>query len=203
MKKLGMPPALIYIRKNVTLKRIKEVEKELEDWRMFDQITETVYRAYKGSFKIQHAQPISCELIRLICYLLSGKYLKEYVGDNKKVVKNIEKVFKKNSTFVNLTKRYLSLSTGKRTKSGWILIDECMFPLMGGELFYYCILKSILKVARQALKDKKYSYEVMNWDEAICEYVIVDVKKEEYNCSWVGRKHKEDDNEEKTQNCSR
>lgn len=51
-----------------------------------------------------------------------------------------------------------------------------MYPILGGEVFFYCTLKALAEVGRKALTDKKYNYlPLMNWKEGVVEYLVYEV----------------------------
>lgn len=55
----------------------------------------------------------------------------------------------------------------------WINIDPFIYPLLGGEIFFYCTLIALIDVAKKALMDEKYDYfPMMNWKEGIVQYLV-------------------------------
>jgi len=107
----------------MTLDRILEVENVLSEWwdsanlsdsrQYFGSVLmESVYRADKGSYKIRvwPTYNLSCTF-----------YLDSY--------------------FARLSLRYLDVKTGKRVRGTiWIDVDPYIYPLLGGEIFFYCTL---------------------------------------------------------------
>jgi len=184
---------LNYIRKNITLDRIKEVEKNLSDgWlfinllnvnKYFDMVLmETVYRSHKGSFKIDSSKIRGLTLLGLILYILFGEPKIDYsqVIDDKnmtKIEKVLRKNFRKGSYFLRYSLKYLSLKTGDLDRrTGWINIEPYVYPLIGGEIFYYCTLKALMEISKRALKNKNYQFpQTINWKEGIILYLIGEV----------------------------
>ena len=86
----------------------------------------------------------------------------------------MKKHFKGDGYFARLSLRYLNVKTGKRGKGTiWIDIGPYIYPLLGGEIFFYCTLTALIDVAKRALTDKEYDYfPIMNWKEGIVEYLV-------------------------------
>lgn len=180
---------LEYIRKNVTLDRIREVEDGLSVWsssavkKYFDEmLMESVYRAHKGSYKIEYSKGRGEMYIGYILYILFGEPKIDtecYVADKEvgKMKSVLKKHFRKNSYFRRYCETFLNTKTGdKIEKTRWINIRPYVYLLFGGEIFFYCTLKALIEVSKKALTDKKYPYlPVMNWKEGIVEYLVHEV----------------------------
>ncbi|RLI19373.1 hypothetical protein DRO47_06435 [Candidatus Bathyarchaeota archaeon] len=182
-------PVLEYIRENVTLNRVREVENVLSEWwgvdmsdpkQYFDSVLmESVYRGHKGSYKIDSCKLRGIAYLQLILYILFGEpnfdpvcvLSKENIA---KIKKALKKHFKGDGYFARLSLRYLNVKTGKRVKGTmWIDIEPYIYPLLGGEIFFYCTLTALIDVAKRALTDKEYDYfPIMNWKEGIVEYLV-------------------------------
>lgn len=174
----------------MTLDRILEVENVLSKWwgsadlsdprQYFDSVLmESVYRAHKGSYKIDSCKLRGMAYLQLILYILFGEPefdpVRVLSKENKAKIKStLKKYFGSDSYFARLSLRYLDVKTGKRVKGTiWINIDPYIYPLLGGEIFFYCTLTALIEVAKRALTDKEYDYfPIMNWKEGIVEYLV-------------------------------
>ena len=173
--------ALEYIRKNVTLERIRDIEEALSDWsspnldKYFDEILmESVYRGHKGSYKIMYSKFRGEMYLGFILYILFGEPkidIKCYISSRevKKIKRVLKKRFEKDSYFLGYCQEFLKMKTGdKNEKTGWINIEPYVYPLLGGEIFFYCTLKALIDISKKALTDKKYE----SWKEGIVEYLV-------------------------------
>ncbi|RLI39205.1 hypothetical protein DRO69_14550 [Candidatus Bathyarchaeota archaeon] len=189
METKEIPPSeakvLNYIRGNITLNRIKEVEeflsekgflnlrKYFENWLM-----ESVYRSHKGSYKIDYSKARGQTFLNCIIYILFGEpEIKMSLYPSKKLKTVLEKRLRKNSYFLRYSLRYLKTRTGdKNKKTGWINVEPYVYPILGGEIFFYCTLKALTEITKKILKNKNYSFpQCMNWREAIIYYLISEV----------------------------
>jgi len=192
-------PVLDYIRKNIPLERVVEVEKNIGGLKEYNQeLMETVYRGHKGSFKVEYSKSRGMEFLRLILYLLTGEPKKQNYSGEEKLPAEMDKVLRKHfakpdfikptlkyshsrfrkyeSYFQRYADEYAKAKVGRKTKTGWILVDPYVFKLLGGEIFFYCTLKALLKVIRRALEDPTYDYRLMSWEEGITEYLVGELK---------------------------
>ena len=161
---------LDYIRRNLTLDRILEVENVLSEWwgsahlsdsrQYFGSVLmESVYRAHKGSHKIDSSKIRGIAYLQLILYILFGEPKFDPVRvlskENKAKIKStLKKYFGSNSYFTRLSLRYLDVETGKRVKgTSWIDIEPYIYSLLGGEIFFYCTLVALIEVAKKVLTD--------------------------------------------------
>jgi len=183
---------LLHIRKNVTLDRIKEVEETLRDWidgnlldlnDYFNQILmESVYRSHKGSYKIDSSKCRGLISLGFILYILFGEpkfnpnEVIDVVNDKarKKFKQVLKKRFEKDSYFLKYSLKFLDVKTGDRDeKTGWVNIEPYIYPMLGGEIFFYCTLRALIEISNKALTDKKYDYQPpVNWKEGIVDYLI-------------------------------
>jgi len=123
--------ALSYIRENVTLDRIKEVEETLSDWNgnlldlddYFNQILmESIYRSHKGSYKIDSSKCRGLVSLGFILYILFGepKFNPNEVIDvvddkvRKKFRQVLRKRFEKDSYFLRYSLTFLEVEVGDR-----------------------------------------------------------------------------------------
>jgi len=178
--------ALDYIRKNVKLERIQEVEEALSDWstphieKYFDEILmESVYRSHKGSHKIEISKSRGEMYLGFILYVLFGEPkidTKHYISSKEinKTKTVLKKRFEKDSYFLRYCKEFLDTKTGnKDEKMGWINIEPYVYLILGGEIFFYCTLKALIEVSKKALTNKRYNYlPLMNWKEGVVEYLV-------------------------------
>lgn len=193
-------PVLDYIRKNIPLERVVEVEKKVSDLEQYvsEELMETVYRGHKGSFKAEYSKSRGMKFLWLILYLLTGEPKEWSYRGEEKLPPEIDKVLRKHfakpdfmkpvlkysrgcfrkyeSYFHRYADEYAKARTGRKTKTGWILVDPYVFKMLGGEIFFYCTLKALLKVIRRALEDSTYDYHVMSWEEGITEYLVRELK---------------------------
>lgn len=190
---MGEPTVLNYIRKNISLSRVKEVEKTLSEWwppinlldldKYFNwALMETVYRSHKGSYKIEDSKIRGTAYLALILHLLFGepKFNPVHVISveyKKKIVNVLRKHFEKDSYFLTYSLKYLAIKTGERDKrTGWINIEPYVYPILGGEIFYYCTLMALIEISKKALKDKNYQFpQIINWKEGIIDYLVSEV----------------------------
>ena len=183
---------MLHIRKNVTLDRIKEVEETLRDWidgnlldlnDYFNQILmESVYRSHKGSHKIDSSKCRGLISLGFILYILFGEpkfnpnEVIDVVNDKarKKFKQVLKKRFEKDSYFLKYSLKFLDVKTGDRDeKTGWVNIEPYIYPMLGGEIFFYCTLRALMEISKKALTDKKYDYQPpVNWKEGIVDYLI-------------------------------
>jgi hypothetical protein len=178
--------ALDYIRKNVMLERIQEVERALSDLsssnvdKYFDKILmESVYRSHKGSYKIMYSKSRGEMYLGFILYILFGEPIldtKCYISNKevKKTKKVLKKRFERDSYFFKYSLEFLGIKTGDEDKkTGWIDIRPYVYPILGGEMFYYCTLMALIEISKKALTDKKYDFlPPLNWKEGIVDYVV-------------------------------
>jgi len=176
---------LSFIRENVSLERIKEVEEKLAlyDARDLDKyfeeaLMESVYRGHKGSFKIQFSKGRGEVFLSCILYLLFGEW---------DVEETIEKHFDKENYFRKFATKFLNLKTGDKTETGWINIDPYVYEILGGEIFFYCTLRALIEISKKALEDPKYDYYVMDWKEGITQYLVREIIANEATASIFSR----------------
>jgi len=193
-------PVLNYIRKNIPLERVMEIEKKVPDFEAYitEELMETVYRGHKGSFKVESSKSRGMGFLWLILYLLTGEPKEWKYTPEEKMPPEMDKVLRKHFAKPNFLKPILKYShgcfrkyescfhryadgyakakVGRKTKTGWILVDPYIFKLLGGEIFFYCTLKALLKVVRRALEDPTYDYRLMTWEEGITEYLVAELK---------------------------
>jgi len=89
---------LDFVRKNIPLERVVEVEKQLLDFKgHIKELTETIYRSHKGSWKADSSKARGVSFLQSILYLLTGEPVKR--GDwtywEEKFPHEVEKVFRK------------------------------------------------------------------------------------------------------------
>ena len=187
---------LDYIRRNVTLERIKRVERILLEWAPFANLLnldeyfdlilmESIYRAHKGSFKIDASKIRGMAYLELILYILFGEpeFDPHFVIGKENIIKlkkALKKHFEKDSYFLRYSLNYLAIKTGDlNKKTGWINIEPYVYPLLGGEIFYYCTLRALIEISKKALTDEKYDYiPIMNWKEGIVHYLVYEIIEE-------------------------
>lgn len=182
--------ALLYIRENVTLDRLEEVEETLSEWifcwslfdlqKYFDELLmESVYRSHKGSLKIDFSKVRGLVFLGLILYILFGEpnfdpseVISEKVQNKFKQV--LRKRFEKDSYFLRYSLKFLDVKTGDRDeKTGWVNIEPYIYPMLGGEIFFYCTLRALIEISKKALTDKKYDYlPLLNWKEGVVDYLV-------------------------------
>jgi len=167
---------LNFIRENVSLDRIKEVEEKLALYDSMDldkyfnmALMESVYRGHKGSFKLQFSKGRGEIFLSCILYVLFGEW---------KVEESIEKHFDKESYFRKFTMKFLNLKIDDKTETGWINIDPYVYEILGGEIFFYCTLRALLEVSEKALTDPEYDYIVMDWKEGIVQFLVSEIISE-------------------------
>lgn len=176
-------PVLDFIRKNIPLKRVVEVEKRIPSLEEYvKELTETVYRSYRGSFKVDSSKARGIDFLYSILYLLTGEPIKSEdwaYSFEEEIPSEIEKVlqnyFVRNSYFRNYAVQYFKAKVGRKT-GGRVVIDPYAFKLIGGEAFFYLTLKALLNVTRRAQEDPTYRYRIMTWEEAITDYLISGLK---------------------------
>jgi len=189
LKNKSVNIALLYIRKNVTLDRIKEVEETLSDWMdgnlldlddYFNQILmESVYRSHKGSYKIDSSKCRGLISLGFILYILFGepKFNPDEVM-SEKVQKRFKQIlrnrFEKDSYFLRYFLKFLDVKIGDRDeKTGWVNIEPYIYSILGGEIFFYCTLRALMEISKKALTDKKYDYQPpVNWKEGVVDYLV-------------------------------
>jgi hypothetical protein len=191
-------PTLDFIRKNIPLERVVEVEKQLLSLeRYVDDLMETVYRSHKGSWKVDFSKARGIGFLQSILYLLTGEPIKkrDWSYWEEKFPHKIDEVFQrhfsKNSYFCKYAVQYFKARIGRKT-DGYVRVDPYVFKLIGGEVFFYHTLKALLSVIRRALEDPKYDYQIMSWgkgskhsfrmttwEEGITEYLISELKTAE------------------------
>jgi hypothetical protein len=98
-----------------------------------------------------------------------------------KIGKVLRRYFEKDSYFLKYSLCYLATKTGDRNKrSGRINIEPYVYPLLGGEIFYYCTLTALINISKKALTDEKYNYlPMMNWKEGIVEYLVSELAEKD------------------------
>jgi hypothetical protein len=175
-------PVLDFVRKNIPLERVAEVEKQLPSLeRYVNDLMETVYRGHKGSWKVDSSKAKGVSFLKSILYLLTGEPIKseDWSYWDEKVPHEIENVFQKhfvrNSYFRKYAVQFFKARIGRKT-DGYVRIDPYVFKLIGGEGFFYHTLKALLNVIRKAHEDPKYDYRMMTWEEGITEYLISELK---------------------------
>jgi len=184
---------LDYIRENVTLDRIKNVEGFLsqkgwlnlreyfENWLM-----ESVYRSHRGSYKIDYSKARGQTFLNCIMHVLFGEPEIQFsLYPSEKLKTALKTYFHKNSYFLRYSLNYLDTKTGdKDEKTGWINIQPYAFQILGGEIFYYCTLKALLEVSKKALTNKNYRFpKCLNWKEATINCLIYEAMKEKSDVS--------------------
>lgn len=108
-------PVLDFIRKNIPLKRVVEVEKRIPSLEGYvKELNETVYRSYRGSFKIDSSKARGIDFLYSILYLLTGEPVrgKDWAYSfEEEIPYEIEKVlqnyFVRNSCFPNYFRNYV------------------------------------------------------------------------------------------------
>lgn len=180
---------LDYIRRNLTHDKILKVESILtERWdvNLLDPkqyfsyvLMESVYRAHKGSYKVDASKSRGLAYMQLILYLLFGEPKPSSIYDlgeeNKvKIRKTLRKRLGSNIPFARFCLRYLDVKTGERVKgTTWINVEPYIYPLLGGEIFFYCTLIALIKVGKRALTDEEYNMtSLATWEEAVVHYLI-------------------------------
>lgn len=119
--------ALEYIRKNVTLDRIREVEEALSDWglpsveKYFDEVLmESVYRGHKGSYKIDNSKARGEAFLGFILCLLFGEPKIQHCNLSRESENRIRRVlknrFEKDSYFLRYALTYLDTKIGDRNE---------------------------------------------------------------------------------------
>ena len=185
---------LDFVRKNIPLERVIEVEKQLPSLEKYvDELMETVYRSHKGSWKVDSSKGRGVNFLQSILFLLTGEPIKrDWSYWDEKFPHKIDKVFQKhfvrNGYFRKYAVQYFKARIGRKT-DGYVVVDPYVFKLIGGEVFFYHTLKALLNVIRKAHEDPKYDYQimswgkgsahnfrVMNWEEGIVEYLISELK---------------------------
>ena len=184
---------LNFLRSNIPPERVSDVEKRflgLNDYVV--NLTETVYRSHKGSWKVDSSKARGVKFLQSILYLLTGELIKDEDLSywEEKIPQEIEKMFQKhfvrNSYFRKYAVQYSKARVGRKT-DGYVRIDPYVFNLIGGEIFFYLTLRSLLKVIKKAQKYPEYDYRVMKlgkghscqmmtWEEAITEHLVSELK---------------------------
>jgi len=63
----------------------------------------------------------------------------------------LQKYFRKGSYFLRYSLKFLSLKTeGKDQKTGWINIQPYVYPILRGEIFFYCTLKALIEITKKS-----------------------------------------------------
>jgi len=173
---------LSYIRKNIPLKRVAEVEEQLPSLEKYvNDLMETVYRSHKESWKVDFSKARGIRFLQSILYLLTGEPIKkrDWSYWEEKFPHKIDEVFQKhfvrNSYFRKYAFQYFKARIGRKT-DGYAKVDPYVFKLIGGEVFFYHTLKALLNVIKKAHEDPKYDYRIMTWEEGITEYLISELK---------------------------
>jgi len=199
-------PALEYIHENIALQRIEHVEKLTRSYAVGDlldiekyfnsTLTESCYRAHKGSYKTAFSKARGSTFLGLILYVLFGepKFNSKLIFDSnieRKIRRVLKKRFEKDSYFRKYGLKYLATKTGDRDKkSGWINVDPYVFSLLGGELFYYCTLRALIEICRKALTDKNYKFPVLiSWREGIVLYLVEEVVGKEKMIEYLKKQY--------------
>lgn len=177
---------LDYIRKNIPLERVIEIEKKVPHFKEYvnEGLMETVFRGHRGSFKVGFSKDRGIKFLSLILYLLTGEPKEWDYRLGEKLPKKIESMLPKHfcdfgnyeGCFYKYAAEYAKAKIERKTETEWVLIGPYVFKLLGGEIFFYCTLKAMLKVIRRALEDPTYEYSVMTWEEGITEYLISELK---------------------------
>jgi len=173
---------LDFVRKNIPLERVLEVEKQLPSLEKYaSELNETVYRSHKGSWKVNFSKARGIGCLQSILYLLTGEPIKkrDWSYWEEKFPHKIDEVFQKhfvrNSYFRKYAVQYFKARIGRKT-DGYAKVDPYVFKLIGGEVFFYHTLKALLNVIKKAHEDPKYDYRIMTWEEGITEYLISELK---------------------------
>lgn len=180
---------LDWIRSNVTLKRIEKAEKTLKEYDVDEQVMESVYRAHKGSIKIEYSQARGEIYLKRILYVLFGE-----VAKRKDIKKVIETHFDKDNYFGRYAHKFLDIKIiNEKKKTSWIDVEPYIYLVLGAELFFKYTLRALLNVCKKALTDPEYDYVVMDWDEGIVEYLVYELLPfEDANTGKIRRKSKEE-----------
>jgi hypothetical protein len=159
-----------YIRRNIPPERVRKVEDLLSKWNMLNLqeyferwLMESVYRGHRRSYKIDYSKWRGLWFLRCILYILFGEpELTESWQSSEKLKEEIKKVlerhFPKGSHFLDYSLKYLEAKTGEKDeRTGWINVKPYTYPIIGGEIFFYCTLKALMEMSEKAIKNKDYS----------------------------------------------
>jgi hypothetical protein len=159
-----------YIRRNIPPERVRKVEDLLSKWNMLNLqeyferwLMESVYRGHRRSYKIDYSKWRGLCFLRCILYILFGEpELTESWQSSEKLKEEIKKVlerhFPKGSHFLDYSLKYLEAKTGEKDeRTGWINVKPYTYPIIGGEIFFYCTLKALMEMSEKAIKNKDYS----------------------------------------------
>jgi len=159
-----------YIRRNISLERVQMVEDLLSKWNMLNLqeyferwLMESVYRGHRRSYKIDYSKWRGLWFLRCILYILFGEpELTESWQSSEKLKEEMKKVLEKHypkgSHFLEYSLKYLEAKTGEKDeKTGWINVKPYVYPTIGGEIFFYCTLRTLMEISEKAIKNKDYS----------------------------------------------
>ena len=167
---------LDYIRRNIPLERIREVEEFLAGRRLLSlrqyferSLLESVYRGYRGSYKIDYSKTRGIMFLCAILYIVFGEPKLSDLKMQRKIEDVLKRRLPQNNPFVRYSKQYLETKIGGiNEKTGWIDIAQYTFPILGGEIFFYCTLKALMEICGKAHKNKNYKFPpTKNWKECI------------------------------------
>jgi hypothetical protein len=185
-----------YIRRNVSLERVRKVEGLLSKWYMLNLreyferwLMESVYRGHKRSYKIDYSKARGLSFLCCILYILFGEpELTESWQSTGKLKEEMERVlekhFPKGSHFLEYSLKYLEAKTGeKNERTEWINVKPYVYPTIGGEIFFYCTLKALIEISEKAIKNKDYSLpQFVNPKEGIVDCLIREILE---NCNSI------------------
>jgi len=82
--------------------------------------------------------------------------------------------FEKDSYFLRYSLTFLDVKLGDRDeRTGWVNIEPYIYPMLGGEIFFYCTLRALMEISKKALTDKKYDYQPpVNWKKGVVDYLV-------------------------------
>jgi hypothetical protein len=178
-----------YIRRNVSLERVRKVEGLLSKWYMLNLreyfkrwLMESVYRGHRRSYKIDYSKARGLSFLCCILYILFGEpELTESWQSSEKLKEEMEKVLEKHfpegSHFLEYSLKYLEAKTGdKDERTGWINVKHYIYPTIGGEIFFYCTLKALIEICEKALKNEDYSFpQFVTPEEGIVDRLISEI----------------------------
>jgi hypothetical protein len=182
----GANLVLDYIRRNVSLDRVVEVEENIVDFVEFKkELMEIVYHGLTCSWKVTSSKARGIVFLRSILYLLTGEPKIEdwgiYRGDEIEVPKVecvLRTYFVKKGDFFRHATRLVKIRGSSQAKNKLqIIVHPYVFRMLDGEVFSYMLLRSLLKVIRKALDDPTYDYRPqMSWEEAITDHLVSELK---------------------------